>query len=153
MFFLMIQSALGMGPLRASAATPAPASTVQPGRSVEYWALAPTRPSDPREVKTLTGTYLSYAFVATPIASMTLTIRDDSGRASQYLLSWNTTLNGQPLRCNPEPTISGHDFCGALPAYLKPGDTRITVTYWVDPFPEFPTYRGTDSIQVENSRG
>jgi hypothetical protein len=126
--------------LAMNAATPGP--RFSPSTNIEYVDLFPTRPRDAGMIRIAIGTFQSFDAGGLP-PIMTLTLRDDdTGVITRYMLSAGTTLNGRAL-CE-----SKTGFCSILPASVVAGRTHLAVLYWQPAFPQFPSYRGTDTLLI-----
>jgi|GEM_PF-7081011 len=102
----------------------------------------PTRPSDSRLLLATTGVFLQYQLIATDaLLSARITILDEITSARRtFTLSFNTTINGSPLRCDNDAVarrdsfaadgIQQYHLCASLPSSFQAGKTRIAILYW-----------------------
>lgn len=154
LLFLKLATA-GFGAAPKSSPSPSPVGTaLLPAAThfewrptVEHVDLIPSRPKNSSELRVAAGVFEGYTFDPHPLQSMRLVLRDlKTGKETQYLLSSTTSFNGEPLKCLPEVKIGALILCAALPASLVLGKSVLAVLYWPAPFPDFPKYRGTDTI-------
>ena len=129
-----------------STSTPTP--IIKPGLNTEYLWLVPSRSHDARRIHLAMGIFVGYDLSAQSLpAEMDLLLRDpQSGKVRDFLLAFNTTLNGLPLKCDHGKVIANEHFCGALPGDIVPGKTMIALLYWRGGVPDFPLLLGTDTI-------